>query len=78
MSSIGYDFLQFDKPMFFLNANQALPLHQCGASIDAETFDFSLTDDFNREKKQLYQYTFEKSPHWKEEIHAFCRAEYGI
>jgi hypothetical protein len=72
MSSIGYDFLKFDKPMYFLNANTALPLHRCGAAIDAKTFDFSLKDDFAPLRNALYKYTFDSSPDWKEEIYALC------
>lgn len=72
MSSIGYDFLKFDKPMFFLNANPALPLHKCGAAIDAKTFDFSLKDNFAFQRKELYAYTFDSNSNWKEEIYALC------
>lgn len=46
MSSIGYDFLAFDKPMFFLNKDRKDPkkdrrafLFQCGTSIEADDFD---------------------------------------
>lgn len=71
MSSIGYDFLKFDKPMYFLNANNNLPLHQCGAAIDPATFDFSLEDHFSALRKDLYNYTFDPPSDWKE-IHARC------
>lgn len=72
MSSIGYDFLIFDKPMYFLKSNPALPLHRCGTAIDAKTFDFSFKDDFSASRKALYKYTFDSSPDWKEQIHALC------
>jgi len=72
MSSIGYDFLTFDRPMYFLNANKTLPLHQCGAAIDAKTFDFSLEDAFSSLRKELYKYTFDSTPDWKDQIHALC------
>lgn len=62
MSSIGYDFLAFDRPLFFLNANQALPLHRCGAPIDLANFDFSLNDSFSSIRKTTYDYTFD--PDW--------------
>jgi hypothetical protein len=70
MSSIGYDFLTFDKPLFFLNANPNFPLHQCGTAICAETFDFSLKDTLNQKRQELYRYTFTQNSHWKEQIHA--------
>ena len=45
MSSIGYDFLAFDKPMFFLNQNNrdvntdpGLYLYQCGVEIKPERY----------------------------------------
>jgi teichoic acid glycerol-phosphate primase len=46
MSSIGYDFLTFDKPMFFLNQNRrdskkdlGLYLYRCGIEIRPERYD---------------------------------------
>jgi hypothetical protein len=45
MSSIGYDFLSFDKPMYFFNQNNRNPatdaglyLHRCGISIPHEDY----------------------------------------
>ena len=45
MSSIGYDFLTFNKPMFFLNQNKrdlkqdkGLYLYRCGVSVDPEDY----------------------------------------
>lgn len=75
MSSIGYDFLSFDRPLYFLHANPILPLHQCGSPIDPKTFSYSLKNAFSAEKKALYQYTFDPSPDWKiikEQIDALC------
>ncbi len=75
MSSIGYDFLAFDKPLYFFNANQALPLHRCGAGINPESFSFSNTDSFPTLRKAAYNYTFDPIPNWdqlKEQIHALC------
>lgn len=70
MSSIGYDFLAFNRPMYFLNANPRLPLHRCGVAIDPATFDFTLENPFSKEQKMLYQYTFATVSDWKEQIHA--------
>ena len=75
-SSIGYDFLSVDLPMYFLNKNQTVPLHRCGTSIDPKTFDFPLEDRFSEERKELYRYTFDPSVNWdqvKGEIDALCR-----
>ena len=73
MSSIGYDFLTFNRPMYFVNANPHLPLHRCGKAIDPTNFDLQLQNDFSEEQKTLYQYTFDVNSHWKEEIDALCR-----
>lgn len=74
MSSIGYDFLTFGRPMFFLQANRALPLHQCGEAIDPDLFDFTLANPYARMQKKLYDYTFGGAGNWKEQIHALCGA----
>ncbi len=72
MSSIGYDFLTFNRPMYFLNAKKFLPLHQCGKSIEAEAFDFVLDHSFLDQQRKLYEYTFDAKPKWKEELDALC------
>lgn len=58
MSSIGYDFLKFDKPLFFLKANPHLSLSRCGTAITAESFDFPTTDGLSSIRKETYDYTF--------------------
>lgn len=72
MSSIGYDFLAFDRPMFFLNhqnrdsrGDRALYLFRCGVEILTEQYDsiYSLIKKFSQEalspiRKEVYQYTF--------------------
>lgn len=73
MSSIGYDFLTFNRPMYFLNPKSFSPLHQCGAPIDPKLFDFKLKNEYADQQKELYQYTFEKVLNWKEELYALCR-----
>ncbi|MBU6384111.1 MAG: CDP-glycerol glycerophosphotransferase family protein [Verrucomicrobia bacterium] len=72
MSSIGYDFLTLNRPMYFLNANPHLPLHRCGMAIDPAQFDFALQNPCAEAQKQLYAYTFSKEALWKEEINALC------
>lgn len=62
MSSIGYDFLCYDKPMYFLNpakrrlTDPGLTLHTCGMTFDG---DLSYDQSFLSKKRQeLYAYTF--------------------
>lgn len=74
MSSIGYDFLKFDLPMYFLNANQKLPLHQCGTAIEPNTFVWSDSDPFSKVRKALYEYTFDPVPNWDD----FIRSMTGV
>ncbi len=69
MSSIGYDFLTFDRPMFFLNQNnQEAYLFRCGIEIKPEqysdihqvisrTLQFELRD-FSTIRKEVYTYAF--------------------
>lgn len=64
MSSIGYDFLKFDKPLFFLNANPRLYLSQCGTPIRAEEFAFPITDNLSSARSKAYTYTFDAEPAW--------------
>ena len=61
MSSIGYDFLSFDRPMFFLKAKEHLPLHRCGEGIDLKSFDYQVKKDFSERRRQLYRYTFSEN-----------------
>jgi len=70
MSSIGYDFLTFNRPMYFLNPNRRDPkndpglfLHRCGATINPEDYDklYDLLDDqvhLSSLRKEIYDYTF--------------------
>ena len=74
MSSIGYDFLAFERPMYFLNANAHLPLHQCGMPIDPNSFSFELINPFSKAQQKLYQYTFDSKTRWQEELYALCRS----
>lgn len=61
MSSIGYDCLAFDFPMYFLEKKWDTPLHSCGFCIDPKTFDFSLKKESRTaQKKSLYEKTFAK------------------
>lgn len=64
-SSIGYDFLYFQKPMFFFNPFRShLLLHQAGITIPEAPFPFiqqqlHLFDEKKKEKqKELWQFAF--------------------
>lgn len=72
MSSIGYDFLYWNRPMFFLNAkklksedNPSLFLYRCGIEVFPEEiasiFCPQNKDDlrFKKIRKQIYDYTFD-------------------
>lgn len=76
MSSIGYDFLAFDRPLFFLSQRDDLPvapyLFQCGLTIVKQDYpnihrlidnflQFELRD-FSALRKKVYHYTFEPTP----------------
>lgn len=70
-SSIGYDFLAFDKPLYFLNPKKApspSPLHTCGLEIPENAWDeltkFLLstieqnTREFALQRQKMYTYAF--------------------
>ncbi len=66
-SSIGYDFLTFRRPMFFLNQNRRtdLYLHRCGTIIDPDDYSriydiLSGADNkpFLATQQEAYDYTF--------------------
>lgn len=73
-SSIGYDFLIFNKPMFLINKNKQTsdnaPLFKCGIEILPEDYpqifrkiEKALPEDkekFTSTRKELYHYTFGK------------------
>lgn len=71
MSSIGYDFLAFDRPMIFLNPNRRDPkldpglfLHRCGRTVAPEEYGkiYDLIegqDELSAVRKEVYRYTFD-------------------
>jgi CDP-glycerol glycerophosphotransferase (TagB/SpsB family) len=75
MSSIGYDFLTFDRPLFFLGADQPFPLHRCGENLELNRFNFTPNKKFILPRQDLYQYTFDPPPNWnviQDELDALC------
>jgi hypothetical protein len=76
-SSIGYDFLSFDKPMYFFNtsSDRGSFLHQAGMTISKENkeniFDWIEKSfeknqrEFSSLRKKLYNYTFGAEKSWE-------------
>jgi hypothetical protein len=55
-SSIGYDFLTFDRPVHFIHPNPHLPLHQCTTSITRQkmaSYTFDAPPDWNQVRKEI-------------------------
>lgn len=72
MSSIGYDFLYWNRPMYFINQKRSDPkidpslfLHRCGHSVLREHLSsvFSIPDSphLQNARRQVYAYTFDKT-----------------
>jgi hypothetical protein len=71
MSSIGYDYLYWNRPMFFLNSKRLDPntspslfLFRCGFDISLEQIPkiYSLQDGpFTEIRSQVYEYTFNQT-----------------
>ncbi len=87
-SSIGYDMLYFDKPMFFLNVkgqNHELPLFECGhvfyeneRKVVYSKINMLINDDsiFSSTRAKFYQDTFKSGinlDHLKNEIEKFWK-----
>ncbi len=78
MSSIGYDFLFFNRPMFFLSSDgrhsrkeKAFYLHRCGETVMEKDFGniFKIIAKNSQEsltevRKEAYNYTFSKRFSW--------------
>jgi CDP-glycerol glycerophosphotransferase (TagB/SpsB family) len=69
MSSVGYDFLSFNRPMFFFNptsrdpSDPGLYLHQCGQTLlPDQIFNFLAQDQsyLTQVRQETYAYTFGK------------------
>ncbi len=62
-SSVGYDFLAFQKPMFFLPTQTPGRLHSCGATIDPSVNIYSQVEKSNcyaESQKNLFHFAFGK------------------
>ncbi len=73
LSSIGYDFLCFNRPMFFFNPHKMhYPLYNCGVDIHPEHYhtvyqqiEDNLASDeqvFSQKRQDLYRHTFAENP----------------
>lgn len=75
MSSMGYDFLTYNKPMFFSNHNRrdpktdrGLQLYRCGETIYEEHLDsiYAIIDhpqvELKKARHDMYRYTFDEAP----------------
>lgn len=58
-SSIAYDFLYFNRPLFFLT-HKKTPIHFAGQRVEVETLFEALEseDHFQEARKELYRYAF--------------------
>lgn len=85
-SSIGYDFLHFNRPLFFLNNRQPTYLHRCGVSIEEKAYpdayeiiEENLATDqerFGEIRKEAYEYAFGRElplEHLKQEVWQACK-----
>ncbi len=53
-SSIGYDFLYYDRPLYFLPSKEQTALRRCGASIEK----IEQRDRFSKARKKTYKEAF--------------------
>lgn len=68
-SSIGYDFLKFNRPMYFIDLKKETPdarsrfLYQCGTAVGLNAlhlpFDLREPEDRSEIRKKVYDYTFD-------------------
>ncbi len=58
-SSLGYDFLYFDRPLFFLNTHVETPLQSCGVRIQEGVYE-TIRNNLgpNPKRKEVYAHAF--------------------
>lgn len=75
MSSIGYDFLKFNRPMYFIcrekRNDQSSFLMQAGTQITLDEID--LIQPGVRDHSWLYNHAFDTVPNWTQEVNAWLR-----
>jgi CDP-glycerol glycerophosphotransferase (TagB/SpsB family) len=81
-SSIGYDFLQFKRPMFFFPHEKISPgrLHQCGLFVDPSEpiFPFiekNLDTRFAQKQEDLYNYAFDSPQDIRGNVHNLLKTK---
>lgn len=74
-SSIGYDFLAFDRPLLFLQEGQGAPLECCGTIVskyttiyDAIEKSLSCKNALSSTRKEVYHYVFGSPQNLRQEI----------
>jgi hypothetical protein len=70
-SSVGYDFLAFQRPLFFLPTTQTGKLHSCGRMIDPTANIYAQLDKPNDDKekqRKLYEWAFGENQKVQENI----------
>lgn len=75
VSSIGYDFLSLQKPLFFLQKELTDPplfLHQTGQSVSPHQLDLIFRETQPKKEliQQVYEETFSPCPNWKNLLRA--------
>jgi CDP-Glycerol:Poly(glycerophosphate) glycerophosphotransferase len=74
-SSIGYDFLYFDRPLFFLHTSEKTPLQEYGQRMCKEDLPHLIEKTF--ERKRLYSHVFGEEKNLsqlKQDIEDACRS----
>jgi hypothetical protein len=79
-SSIGYDFLVFERPMFFLPSDHFGRLRSCGKTIDAKNPYASIEsnlkqmDLYKPQQRSLARFAFKRAQNWEKQLlHALRR-----
>ncbi len=75
-SSIGYDFLHFQKPLYFISSSLTDPasdpsayLMQCGKQITpAEVSHLAPNDSYAPQRREILSHSFAAAPNWKERL----------
>jgi teichoic acid glycerol-phosphate primase len=85
-SSIGYDYLWFDKPMFFLSSRKKKPLLECGFTVDKKNYPkiYNYIEEnrkndsqFSSKRRSLYDRAFSQNSLDKNELLKTIESHYG-